>query len=64
MGLDTYAQPSKDGELSDEDMQAFQQAGISLCGGILSGNGSDGSFRGKVYDRLISDITGQSLYQE
>lgn len=62
MGLDTYAQPSPDEELSAEDEQAFEQAGISLCGGLLSGN--DGSFRGKVYDDLVYEVTGQSLYQE
>jgi hypothetical protein len=36
---------------------------LSLCGGILSGNGAD-SFRGKVYSCLISEVTGESLYQE
>lgn len=64
MGVDTYAQPSIDEELSEEDERAFQEAGISLCGGILSGRGNDGSFRGKVYAGLIEGITGESLYGE
>jgi hypothetical protein len=48
MGLDTYASRSPDDiELTEEDIQAFQEADITLCGGLFSGN--DGSFRGKVY---------------
>ena len=61
MGLDIYAAPSPDGELAEIDVQAFNEAGIDLCGGIYSGDG--GSFRGKVYDMLILDLTGVSLYQ-
>lgn len=63
MGLDTYAQPNQDDELSERDVQAFMEARINLCGGILSGNGNDGSFRGKVYDGIVCKITGCSLYQ-
>jgi hypothetical protein len=48
-------------ELS-EDAAAFEAADIELCGGVISG--SPGSFRGKVYDRLVFAITGVSLYQE
>jgi hypothetical protein len=61
MGLDIYAAPSPDGVRSEIDVQAFDEAGIDLCGGIFSGSG--GSFRGKVYDMLILDLTGVSLYQ-
>ena len=64
MGLDIYAQPSEDEELAEEDIQAFKEADIALCGGILSGNGDDGSFRGKVYSDLVYKITGRSLYYE
>lgn len=62
MGLDNYAARHPKGGLTDEDRQAFEQAGIDLCGGLES----DGtvSFRGKVYDRLIQEITGVTLYQE
>ena len=48
--------------LSDEDIEAFEEADIHLSGGVLSGE--DGGFRGKVYDLLVQDITGESLYQE
>lgn len=57
MGLDNYAQPSRDRDLSKEDTQAFIQSGVSL-------GGCEGSFRGKIYDECIDDITGESLYQE
>ena len=63
MGLDTYASRSEDDiVLSDEDLLAFAEADISLCGGILSGN--DGSFRGKIYDSMIMDITSHGLHQD
>lgn len=64
MGLDNYAQPSEGEDLSEEDVRTFEQAGISLCCGVLSGDGSDGSFRGNVYQEDIFDITGESLVQE
>ena len=65
MGLDTYAAHTPDDvELTEEDIQAFVEANISLCGGMLSGGGNDGSFRGKVYSMLILEITGESLYDE
>jgi hypothetical protein len=62
MGLDNYAARGPDKELSEEDLAAFEAAGIRLCGGLLSGP-SD-SFRGKVYSDLVFSITGESLYQE
>ena len=65
MGLDTFAAHTpEDIELTKEDLQAFEQANIALCGGIFSGGGNDGSFRGKVYAELILEVTGQSLYAE
>lgn len=66
MGLDTYASRSNDenGSLTDEDKQAFLDADIHLCGGMFSGNGNDGSFRGKVYSQIVEDITNASLYSE
>ncbi len=62
MGLDNYAARHPKGGLTEEDRQAFEQAGIDLCGGLES----DGvvSFRGKVYDRLVQHVTGVTLYQE
>jgi hypothetical protein len=63
MGLDTFASRSpEDIVLSEEDIQAFKDAEISLCGGLFSGD--SGSFRGKVYASLILSLTGESLYEE
>ncbi len=62
MGLDNYAARHPEGGLTEEDKQAFRDAGIDLCGGIHS-NGVV-SFRGKWYDPLVSHVTGVSLYQE
>jgi hypothetical protein len=44
--------------------KAFKEADIELCGGIFSGSGNDGSFRGKVYVMMILEITGVSLNQD
>ena len=63
MGLDNFASRNpKKIDISEEDVRAFEEAGISLCGGLVS----DGvaSFRGKVYDELITDVTGVSLYTD
>ena len=54
MGLDNIWKKSK-----DED--GVIEGEFKLCGGIFSGNGNN-SFRGKVYARLVEDITGVSLY--
>ena len=63
MGLDTFASRSpEDIILSEEDIQAFNDTAISLCGGLFSGDG--GSFRGKVYASLVLEITSESLYAE
>ena len=63
MGLDNYASRSPDDiELTEEDIQAFADAQIELCGGIFSGD--SGSLRGKVYAILLDGITGESLYAE
>ena len=62
MGLDNYAARHAEGGLTEEDCQAFEEAGIDLCGGLES----DGtvSFRGKVYNTLVEEVTGVRLYQE
>jgi len=62
MGLDNYAVQASGEELTEEDEAAFEAEGPNLCGGLVSG--AAGSFRGKVYVGLISDITGESLYEE
>ena len=63
MGLDTYAVIEEDGQRKRAPADAFP-ADLRLCGGLLSGHGDTGSFRGKVYSDLIESITGESLYQE
>jgi hypothetical protein len=63
MGLDTYASASPEEiELSPADRQAFIDEDIHLGGVVF--RGSEGSFRGKIYARLIMDITEVDLYQE
>jgi hypothetical protein len=65
MGLDTYAATDKDSiDLPDEIKKQFSDADIKLCGGMFSGNGNDGSFRGKVYYELIYEITLLTLYSD
>ena len=61
MGLDVYAVHAPGLGLTAEDARAFDDAGIELCSGIYSNIA--GSFRGKVYDTLIQDLTGIGLYQ-
>ena len=66
MGLDTYARDAN-GKLPDDARSAFARSGVNLCGGMFSsrsGSGESGSFRGKVYAKLIKDTTGVDLYQE
>lgn len=63
MGLDTFASRTPDDVvLSDEDVAAFREARVDLCGGIHS----DGvtSIRGKVYAELVREATGVSLFQD
>jgi len=62
MGLDNFARPCPEGELSAEDLAAFEKADIQLCGGVFSGG--NGSFNGKVYFELVYDITGTYLNTE
>jgi hypothetical protein len=54
MGLDNIWKKSK-------DENGFIEGEFKICGGVFSGHGND-SFRGKVYARLVEDITGVSLY--
>lgn len=63
MGLDNFVSRSPgDIVLTPEDERALAESGGRLCGGMHS----DGvtSFRGKVYERFVSAVTGESLYQE
>lgn len=58
MGLDNYFERTEgtgSQEISFPD-------GLRLCGGMLSGHGSDGSFRGKVYTEFFRENVGVDLY--
>lgn len=59
MGLDSYFRDNNGKEMIVELGRP-----INLAGGLFSGNGCDGSFRGKVYASLVEEVTGHSLYQE
>jgi hypothetical protein len=54
MGLDNYWKKSK-------EEAGTIEGDFKICCGIFSGSGNE-SFRGKVYHRLVEDITGVSLY--
>ena len=56
MGLDNYWK-------KDKDTDGVVEGEFHVCGGICSGNGND-SFRGKVYNSIVEEITGISLYQD
>jgi hypothetical protein len=56
MGLDCYIvhANNRDEPFTYKDDERLKD--INLCGGILSGGGSDGSFRGKVYEPLLDEL--------
>jgi len=54
MGLDNYWKKSK-------EEAGTIEGDFQICCGIFSGSGNE-SFRGKVYNRLVEDITNVSLY--
>jgi len=57
MGLDCYIVHGNDRDkaFTSEDDDRIEN--VQLCGGLFSGNGFDGSFRGKVYDPLIQELS-------
>ena len=56
MGLDCYIVHGNDRDKAFTSKDAEELKDINLCGGMLSGSGSDGSFRGKAYEPLIDDL--------
>jgi hypothetical protein len=63
MGLDNFvSRVPGDVVLTLDDELAFIASGIGLCGGMHS----DGvtSFRGKVYATFVTEVTGESLFEE
>jgi hypothetical protein len=62
MALDICAARNPEGELTDEDVQAFRDAKIKLWPGAF-GDGVT-SFGGGEYDTLVTIVTGFSLYKK
>jgi hypothetical protein len=56
MGLDCYIVHGNDHDKAFTYKDDESLRNIFLCGGMLSGDGSDGSFRGKVYEPLVDDL--------
>ncbi len=56
MGLDNFFQRPKSDERPEPAWPDFK-----VCGGMFSG--SNGSFRGKVYQGFIQKVTGKILYE-
>ena len=57
MGLDCYIVHGNDRDkaFTHEDDERIKD--VNLCGGMFSGGGSDGSFRGKVYAPIIQELS-------
>jgi hypothetical protein len=57
MGLDCYMVHGNDRDkpFTHEDDDRIKN--VNLCGGMMSGSGCDGSFRGKVYEQLVAELT-------
>ena len=53
MGLDCYIQ------IDDKAFEHEDIKDVNLCGGMFSGQGNNGSFRGKVYSPLMDHVLGQ-----
>ena len=53
MGLDCYIQ------IDDKAVEHEDIKDVNLCGGMFSGQGNNGSFRGKVYSPLMDHVLGQ-----
>lgn len=66
MGLDVYFTKSVGPGMTAEPPEFPRK--VSLCGGMFSGHGENGSFRGKVYSPFIEEAIScdpeYSLYKE
>ena len=61
MGLDCYMKHGNDHEKAFTSEDDARLKDIKLCGSLFtSGHGSDGSFRGKVYEPLMDDLMSMS----
>jgi hypothetical protein len=66
MGLDSYLGRliiNEDGH-KELSIKGLKFPKTHLCGGMCSGDGSDGSFRGKVYAGFIDYISDENLYED
>lgn len=61
MGLDCYFE-KRVGAGQTAELPEFDRD-LNICGGMFSGHGIDGSFRGKVYATLVQEICDISLYE-
>ena len=57
MGLDCYIVHGNDRDKAFTSKDDERIKDIQLCGGMFSGYGNEGSFRGKVYDPLIQELS-------
>ena len=57
MGLDCYIVHGNDRDKAFTSKDDERIKDVNLCGGMFSGYGSDGSFRGKVYNPLIQELS-------
>ena len=57
MGLDCYIVHGNDRDKAFTSKDDERIKDVSLCGGMFSGYGNDGSFRGKVYEPLIQELS-------
>ena len=60
MGLDCYIVHGNDHDKAFTHKDDERLKDINLCGGMLSGSGSDGSFRGKAYEPLVDELMSLS----
>lgn len=56
MGLDCYIKHGNDRDKAFTYKDDDRIKNVNLCGAMTSGDGSDGSFRGKVYEQLVSEL--------
>jgi len=57
MGLDCYIVHGNDRDKAFTSKDDERIKDVSLCGGLFSGYGADGSFRGKVYEPIIRQLS-------
>lgn len=66
MGLDNYFRIRNENDEFLLPLHDIRLMNINLCGGMFSGSGNSGSFRGKAYSNFLEKITDNkfTLYEE